>query len=59
MMVLIYLKIYYGASFEPWEWVLATGIYVEDIGGRLWEIIGRVQKVKKGNGFIVVAEEIR
>jgi len=26
-------KVYYAAAFEPWQWVVGTGVYIDDIDG--------------------------
>ena len=30
-------KISYAAPFEPWDWIIATGIYVDDVEAVFWE----------------------
>jgi methyl-accepting chemotaxis protein len=30
-------KLSYVAGFEPWGWVIGTGVYVDDLQAQLWE----------------------
>jgi len=35
-------KISYAAAFEPWNWVVATGVYVDDIDVAFWAQVRRI-----------------
>jgi len=32
-------KISYAASFAPWDWVVATGVYVDDVDRHFWDAV--------------------
>ncbi|WP_375410589.1 methyl-accepting chemotaxis protein [uncultured Methylobacterium sp.] len=34
-------KLAYAASFAPWQWVVGTGVYIDDIDARFWELVRR------------------
>ncbi|MCK8817634.1 methyl-accepting chemotaxis protein [Natroniella sulfidigena] len=46
-------KISYVAGFEPWEWILGTGIYIEDLNERVLGVFSRILLVT-GAIFVVV-----
>ena len=35
-------KLSYVAGFEPWGWVIGTGVYVDDLQAQLWESASKV-----------------
>ena len=35
-------KLSYVTGFEPWGWVIGTGVYIDDLTAQLWESISRV-----------------
>ncbi|ABE41057.1 Cache, type 2 [Rhodopseudomonas palustris BisB5] len=44
-------KISYVAGFQPWNWVIGTGVYVDDLEAQVWSSIERVMVAA---GLIVV-----
>ncbi len=57
-------KISYATGFEPWQWMVGTGDYVDDIDAVFWTAAGRLGLVAAGlllavmTGIFVVARSI-
>ncbi|MGH1573319.1 methyl-accepting chemotaxis protein [Methylobacterium sp. P31] len=34
-------KLGYALSYAPWQWVIGTGVYIDDIDARFWELVRR------------------
>ncbi len=41
-------KLSYVKRFEPWDWLIGTGIYVEDVRGQIREITRQVMQIAMG-----------
>ncbi|MGO1245899.1 MAG: methyl-accepting chemotaxis protein [Oceanisphaera sp.] len=48
-------KISYGQEFAPWGWIIATGLYVDDVQEQLIAIAGQILLVVMGLGVIAIA----
>jgi methyl-accepting chemotaxis protein len=43
-------KLSYVTGFQPWGWVIGTGVYIDDLDAQLWDSIGTVALV----GMLVI-----
>ncbi len=41
-------KLSYAANFEPWEWVIGTGIYIDDVDAVFWRDVGWIGGITLG-----------
>lgn len=47
-------KLSYVKSFEPWEWIIGTGIYVEDVRQEIAHLKNRLLYISMGIIFLIV-----
>ncbi|SDH29128.1 methyl-accepting chemotaxis protein [Roseospirillum parvum] len=46
-------KVSWAQAYEPWGWVLGTGVYVSDVNATAWR--GGSKQLAVGGGFLIIA----
>ncbi|MFH7565490.1 methyl-accepting chemotaxis protein [Oceanimonas smirnovii] len=47
-------KVSYVQLFDPWGWIIGTGIYIDDVETQLFELAGKVMLLMLGLGAVAV-----
>jgi methyl-accepting chemotaxis protein len=51
----LYPKLSYVAAFEPWRWVVGTGVYVDDLNAAYWRMAAIVGGLTLGVSILTLA----